>query len=120
MNELSRSFGALQKAIDVVFLRDRAIRSNLAHINTPGYKRVDVKFESLLADRLGKGPVDPEALGKAAPQLVVDKSPGRADGNNVQLEREIADLERNRVQFEALAQITTIRIQGIGRAINSK
>jgi len=120
VNEISRTFGALQRALDAVMMRDRAVRSNLAHLNTPGYKRVEVKFESLLAEKLGKAPVDPEAFHQVEPKLVVDKTPGRADGNNVQLEREVADMERNRVHFEALAEITSLRIQGLRSAINSK
>lgn len=120
MNEISRSLGALQRALDAVWQRDRAVRSNLAHLNTPGYKRVEVRFESLLAERLGRGPVDPAAFQQVQPKVVVDASPGRADGNNVQLEREIADLERNRIHFEALTEITSMRIQGMRNAITSR
>ncbi len=115
-----RSFGALQHTLGVALMRHRAIQSNLANANTPGYQRVEVKFESLLAERLEGRDLDADAIRSVAPRLVRDTSPGRADGNNVALEREYADMERNRLQFEAITEIVSLRIQGLRAAITAR
>ena len=38
----------LDKAADASWLRETAIMNNLANTNTPGYKRQEVDFESVL------------------------------------------------------------------------
>jgi flagellar basal-body rod protein FlgB len=120
MNDFDRLLAPLGHALDVSMLRFHAIRSNLAHVNTPGYRRLEVKFESLLADRLRSGPVSGEALRAVEPRVVRDESPGRPDGNNVTLEREMADHDRARLQYETLLEIASLRIQGLRSAIASR
>ena len=43
----------LDKAADASWLRETAIMNNLANTNTPGYKRQEVDFESVLQRELG-------------------------------------------------------------------
>ena len=43
----------LDKAADASWLRNDAIGNNLANVDTPGYKRQDVAFESVLKKALG-------------------------------------------------------------------
>ena len=42
----------MDKAADASWLRDQAIANNIANVNTPGYKRQDVTFESELRHAL--------------------------------------------------------------------
>ncbi len=44
----------LDKAADASWQRNAAISNNLANVDTPGYKRQDVAFESVLKEALGK------------------------------------------------------------------
>ena len=43
----------LDKAADAAWLRNDAISNNLSNVDTPGYKRQDVDFQSQLAKALG-------------------------------------------------------------------
>ncbi len=43
----------LNKAADASWLREETIANNLANVNTPGYKRKDVDFQSVLRNELG-------------------------------------------------------------------
>ena len=43
----------LNKAADASWLREETIANNLANVNTPGYKRKDVDFQSVLRRELG-------------------------------------------------------------------
>ncbi|MFN0205557.1 MAG: flagellar basal body rod protein FlgB [Planctomycetota bacterium] len=115
LSGIDRSLGYVKHALEVSLLRQQAIQSNLANASTPTYKRVEVKFESLLPKD-----VDAQSFIGTKPAVVRDMSPGRADGNNVEFDVEYANLEKNRLQFEALAEIASLRIQGMRSAIQSK
>lgn len=43
----------LDKAADASALRGKAINNNIANVDTPGYKRQDVDFESVLVREMG-------------------------------------------------------------------
>ena len=45
-------FVASTRALDAYALRHQTISNNLANINTPGYKRQEVRFEDQLAGAL--------------------------------------------------------------------
>jgi len=120
VQSFERSFGVLEHALQVSLLRHRTIESNLAHADTPGYKRLEVNFESLLEDRLAGGAVDPRVFRSVQPAVVADTSPGKADGNNVELDRESSELEKNRLQYEVLSEIASQRFSGLKQVIQSK
>ena len=44
----------LDKAADASWLRETAITNNIANVDTPGYKRQDVDFQSVLKKELGR------------------------------------------------------------------
>lgn len=109
------SFGFLERAIEASMLRHKAIQTNIANTTTPGFKRFEVEFESLIRDD-----ADANAISRTEPNVVRDRSQGRSDGNNVEFEREYADLEKNRMHFEAIAELVNLRIQGLRQVIQSK
>ena len=43
----------LDKAADAANLRNELISNNIANVDTPGYKRKDINFESILQAELG-------------------------------------------------------------------
>ncbi len=83
-------------------LRSRVVSGNLANLNTPGYKRQEVRFEDLLRTALRRG-TDP---GQVEARIELDlESPARPDGNNVSLELEMNSLRENRLLYETYAAI---------------
>lgn len=97
----------LQRLMSATTLRSRVISANIANQNTPGYIRRDVKFEELLEQTLDKDAKNFPAEAFETEPLVVDDllSPGRPDGNNVNLEVELNALRENRLLFETYASI---------------
>ncbi|MBI3818432.1 MAG: flagellar biosynthesis protein FlgB [Planctomycetes bacterium] len=112
---IGSGFDHLERAMEVAMTRHRVIQTNIANANTPGYRRKEVQFESLLREAGNSN--DTLAV---EPKIVEDTTPGRSDGNNVLFDREYADLEKNRLQFEAMAEIINSQFQGIRMAIQSK
>src|SRR5580693_733475 len=88
---------AAKKMLDVSLLRHQAIASNLANVETPNYKRLDVSpsFEAEL--RQAVAGQNSGEIANLQPSLAVDATSisGRSDGNTVQLETEMMKLSQN-------------------------
>ncbi|WP_171470421.1 flagellar basal body rod protein FlgB [Frigoriglobus tundricola] len=105
----------LQQVMDAAALRHRVIAQNVANVNTPGYRRQEVVFEAEMARALA-GTGGPAAV-NVKPYVVVADGPERVDGNTVDLNREMNDLNKNFLLYEAAAQIITSRVTSLKAAI---
>src|SRR5437773_11239581 len=90
---------AAKKSLDATVLRQEAIASNLANLETPNYHRIDVapSFQAELRQALATR--DAGSIASVQPQLEVDSSAvaQNRDGNTVQLENELLQLSKNAV-----------------------
>ncbi len=105
----------LKKGLDAAGLRHRVIADNIANVNTPHFKKSTVVFESLLKKALDGEPVkmataDYRHFGGGTPLEGIRPvvSPGKAtsmrtDGNNVDIDQEMAGLAVNTIRYRALA-----------------
>jgi|SRR5271170_4401155 len=113
---------AAKRMLDVTVLRHDAIASNLANIETPNYKRLDVSpsFESQLKQAVASR--DPEQIAGIQPELTVDNRAvsGRSDGNTVQLETEMLKLNQNMVEHALEVQLVTNRLSTMRLAITGR
>lgn len=100
----------LQRALAGAAARQEAIATNLANVNTPGYRRRDVNFEDALASAFAAedgGRVDSAPL-----QIVVDmRAPMRADGSTTDIDTEAAAEARNGLQYQAISSALKARNQ---------
>ena len=101
----------LDKTADAAWLRQEAISNNIAMQDTPGYKRRDVNFESILEQELGKGKytsLDEKVrnihMNHLKAQVYVDSGnySYRIDGNNVDPEQEYVRLAETQIKYNAL------------------
>lgn len=103
----------LDKAADASWLRNEAISNNIANVDTPGYKREDVTFQSELKRAIeysGGETMDAKvkALGNSTSHLSARTYKDyqgysyRLDGNNVDNETEQAMLAKNQLMYEGL------------------
>ncbi|MCX6345532.1 MAG: flagellar basal body rod protein FlgB [Armatimonadetes bacterium] len=114
---------SLAKTLDASALRQRAISNNIANVETPGYKRSYVAFEDeLRAIMNGESGHDRrQALNELEPISLTDmQSPARADGNNVNIDAEIADLAKNSLKYKATATILEARAVMLRSAIQGR
>jgi len=109
----------LSKLLDVGNLRHRVIAQNMANINTPDYHRLEVSFEEAFAKRLGKdSQFDVSALTPKV--LEASGGPVRGDGNNVDLDAEIARLDKNALLHTTYAQLLAGNIATMRSAITGR
>ena len=114
----------LRLAMDDAALRQQAISSNIANINTPGYQRMDVStsFQQAFSDaltRLGSGQTLDE-LPQGNIETSAVQGPARPDGNTVQLENEMEAMANNSAQYEFAGQVLASQYHGIKFAITGQ
>jgi flagellar basal-body rod protein FlgB len=108
----------VQRGLAGASLRQQVLSNNLANANTAGFKRSDVDFQSTLASALGTGNADAVAATTFSP--VTDTTTAmRADGNNVDMDAEMAKLTSNAVEYETLTEIEKTRLQILHDAIGT-
>lgn len=103
----------MDKAADTSWLRETLISNNVANMDTPGYKRQDVNFESALKKELGNTKY--ASLDKKVRELNIDLSglnvssytdsanySYRLDGNNVDPDTEPVELASEQLRYQLL------------------
>ena len=121
----------MERFLDLAAQRQSLISSNLANVDTPGYKALDLDFKTELetvkeeqdaravltnnrhiaigVDRKGNQAVSPEE---------VEGLTLRNDLNNINVDREMTQLSTNALKFSMVAQLLAGTIRTIKNAIN--
>ena len=84
---------ALQRALDIAAYREQLVASNVANIDTPGYRTKEIDFKAELrraAIESADGVVEPSRVGSTLHEP--DTGRLRGDGNNVDIDREMIQL----------------------------
>ncbi len=130
----NKLFGAthmMQKGLDASWLRNEVISNNIANVDTPGFKSSKVEFENALASAV-------EAAGgtelkttrtrhiRTGAEKAVNLEPVvtkdyhtayRADGNNVDVEAEMAALAQNSLHYYTLVSKINSEFRKLNLAI---
>jgi flagellar basal-body rod protein FlgB len=117
MPETSNIVDLLQAGIKAQGLRQQTIASNIANMETPGYQRIDIKFEELLADALDS----PSGLDldEVEPEIYhPQNTPVKSNGNDVNLELEIGELVKNSLSHTAYVRLLNKKFSQIEQAID--
>jgi flagellar basal-body rod protein FlgB len=124
------TIGSLTSALDFGSARLQAISNNLSNVNTPGYKRKDVSFDALLKAADGDGSsqlelnqTDPGHLSLddngVNPSIFTDGSGSmRADGNNVDIDTETANLAAAQIYYQGATTLLGTQFTNLKMVIN--
>jgi flagellar basal-body rod protein FlgB len=117
MSKTNSIIAIIEAGIKAEGLRQKAIANNVANLETPGYRRIDVKFEELLAKSLdSSGSVD---LSKLEPQLYRPRqTPVKSNGNDVTLESEVGAMIKNSLRYTTYIRLLNKKYRAIELAIN--
>lgn len=129
----SPNFDYMSRGLEAATLRHEIISHNLANVNTPKFKRSSVDFENLLAKEIapkdGEYPMAlthdkhirpgyPRKRAEATVHLEKDDTM-RVDGNNVDIDMEMANLAKNQLYYSALATQLKGHVRKIKEVITS-
>ena len=116
------SYLAAKKTLDAVALRQEAIASNIANLETPGYKRLDLApaFQSELERACASR--DGQQIASLQPALAPDPAavPTGRDGNTVNLEQEMAQMSQNTLAHTLETQLVSNTLMRLRMAITGK
>jgi len=117
MNGMTSQYQLLSNAIEFANQNHRAISQNLANVNTPNYEAQQLSFEQFLK----QVETSPANEGEMLRNLKLENTPGlayRSDGNNVDLDRELANLKKNDLAHQTLTQLLGSQIKIMKKAIS--
>ncbi len=116
------SYVASKQMLDATAARHQAIAANLANLETPGYRRVDLapSFQTQLQTAIATG--DETRTAALKPTVTVDTSAivSAADGNTVQLENELLQLNQNTLAHSLETQLVTASLLRLRLAITGR
>ncbi len=123
------SYQVMKSGLDASSARQKAISSNIANVNTPGYKVSKVHFESELEkalDKTGRSMVkthENHLGGATASEVrgeirVSDSISMDENGNNVDIDREMVDLAANEIYYSALIEQVNRKLSIMSHVIN--
>ncbi len=116
---------SLKMSLNAASFRQQAIASNIANVNTPGYKRLDIsaQFQASLQDSLKRLDQGEEAR-PLYPQQMIQKDLNalgeKTDGNNVNLDSELLEMTKNQTLFEFSSHLAAKRYNGLKVAITGR
>ena len=113
------NYEGVKKMLDATVLRQEAISSNIANVETPHYKRIDVNstFGAELKRAIA-GNQSGDVRG-VQPRIEVDRNAvsQNRDGNSVQLENELVHLQKNMIAHQLQTQMITGKLTKMRKAI---
>jgi len=117
MSKTNDIMALLDAGIRAESLRQKSIANNIANIETPGYRRVEVKFEELLKKALdSNGAVD---LSEFKPLIFQpNETPVKSNGNDVSLEVEVGEMVKNTLRHKAYIRLLNRKFSQFDLAIN--
>jgi len=119
MAELNNVLNMIEVGIRAENLKQKAIANNVANLETPGYRRMDVEFKELLAKALESGgEVD---LSKVDPKLYQpENTPVKSNGNDVSFEQEVGDMVKNTLRHKTFVRLLQKKYAQMELAMNVK
>lgn len=100
--------------LDVAAARYRVVASNIANLDTPGYRTRDIDFRR----ELERASADPEMPPLVPAAHQVQGLVERPDGNNVNADREALLLAETQLQFRVGVELVRAEFRRLSTAIN--
>jgi len=120
----------LSAVLDVTQLRQRVIANNIANVATKGYRKKDVRFQEFLDSFTRKPAVEgrrgdarhiPIPKSIANPEVYQSETGLNDSGlNNVDVDREMADLAENHLFFNAGQRLISKQFDGLKKSITGR
>ena len=98
----------IERYMNLLSARQKLVASNIANVDTPGYKTADVDFQSNFQSLLDGGTIRPTQVGGLAT---------KNDGNNVDLDREARLLAENAMRFSVASSLMRSQLKVVKDAI---
>jgi flagellar basal-body rod protein FlgB len=120
---MSDGFSILERVVLQAGVRNGVLASNIANVDTPNYKSREVSFGEVLGTEMGLATTDSKHLSGSssgtAGELHTEETQPWADGNNVELDQEVAKMTENAMFFQAGITLLSKKIQMFKSALRT-
>jgi flagellar basal-body rod protein FlgB len=109
---------AMKKSLDLMSTRQSVISSNIGNLDTPGFKASEIDFQGQLREALGsKGQLKLQAtnekhfgpktsnISSLAADPFEEEDAAKSNGNNVDVDKEMAKMAENQIFYNAVIQL---------------
>ena len=119
MSKTANIVDFLEAGLAAESLRQKAIANNVANLETPGYRSINVKFKELLAKALDSpGPVDLSEIEALIYQP--KQTPVKSNGNDVSFEAEVGKMVKNSLLHTTYIRLINKKYRQMELAIDVK
>jgi len=120
------------KGLDIHAQKALMVTGNVANAETPGYKATEMKpFETELKSAFGSNMKmsttnanhihgTASNLATYTPEITTSNAPGRVDGNNVDLEKEVVTMQESSMMYQAILTAKSKRGKMVSSAMDIK
>lgn len=107
-------FGLLERSMAFASKIQEVASQNVANVNTPGYQAREINFEDNLDALLN---VTNTASARTFTVSTSQAVPGRGDENNVDIDLELANLNKAALMFQTFSELLSTRLNQMRSAI---
>ena len=123
----------MRKSLDLLSTRQNIISSNIGNLDTPGYTASEIDFQKQLREALGSksqlklhatndkhfGPKI-KNINSLNPEPFEEEDAAKSNGNNVDVDKEMAKLAENQINYNATIQLMLKRGSTVRAAITEQ
>lgn len=125
MKIFDQTMNTLENSLQYSTTKNKTISNNIANIDTPNYKAQDVSFRSMLQDaseNLQLKNTNNQHFKKTtnnSPHVITTKNNAtyNHNGNNVDIDKEMADLAENQLHYRSLVDRLNGKFQTIQNVV---
>lgn len=119
MTILGEKVEVLYKLLDLTSQKSKIHANNIANANTPGYKKLEVRFDDELKKALKSKDVE-KIKNVTAKIALSDNETIRANGNNVDIDMELVEFYTNADKHNLYLEILSKKFKGTISAIQGR
>jgi flagellar basal-body rod protein FlgB len=117
-----KTYGIVERSLEIAKLRHGMISSNVANLGTPGYRTKSLDFDKALKDAMGKKAVE---MDRTHPRHFKAKRLGTVDYEiiekeraGVDIDREMSKLAENNLRYQTSIEALLRKFSALKHAIN--
>jgi len=118
---MTDGFTILDRLIKATNFRHQVISSNIANVDTPGYKAKDVKFDQILGSEMNLTVTNQRHLGGGesgtSSEITTEDAQSWVDKNTVELDMEVSKMTENAMLYQAGVSLLATKISMFKKAL---
>ncbi|GAB4387988.1 MAG: flagellar basal body rod protein FlgB [Thermodesulfovibrionales bacterium] len=123
---MDKGFQTLERLLEAAGARHRVLASNIANSDTPGFRARDIDFKKVMGEETMKlqvtdpGHIQPAGAAGAPGEITAEPRDPWADGNNVELDIEVASMTENALLYEAGVSLLSTKMRMLRNALGGR